>query len=145
MENLDIGYLIKRISDKMKATMDADLKQNGLTFSQIRVLGFLDQRNGIATQKQIETYLGVSHPTVVGLVTRMEKNGFLVCYRDEKNRRNKIVSTTEKARHIEHTMLLKRQMAEQKLVQGISESEVKQLKNLLSIVLENLKGNEIGR
>lgn len=139
MENLDLGYLIKRISDKMKATMDADLKQNGLTFSQIRVLEFLDQRNGMATQKQIETYLDVSHPTVVGLVTRMEKNGFLVCYRDEENRRNKIVSTTEKARHIEHTMHLKRQMVERKLVQGISESEVKQLKRLLRIMSENLK------
>lgn len=61
-----IGYLVKMIDDKMKVKADADLTHYDLTLSQCRVLTFLQSQEGQATQKEIEDFLEVSHPTVVG-------------------------------------------------------------------------------
>ena len=83
MEEKDIGYLIKNINDKLKVKADADLKHSNLTLAQSRVLAFLDRRGGQATQKEIEVYLEVSHPTVVGIISRMKQNGHLRCWVDE--------------------------------------------------------------
>ena len=93
----DLGYLIKQISDKMRANADAAFRKHGLTFSQVHVLDFVLACGGSATQKEIEIYLGVSHPTIVGLVSRLEKAGFVTSHIDENNRRNKIVCVTSAA------------------------------------------------
>ena len=87
----DLGYLIKQISDKMRANADAVFRKHGLTYSQVHVLSFVQACGGSATQKEIEIYLDVSHPTIVGLVSRLEKSGFVTSHVDENNRRNKIV------------------------------------------------------
>lgn len=50
-----IGYQFKLISDKLKVHADADLKNQGLTLAQSRVLTFLNEQDGIATQKKSKT------------------------------------------------------------------------------------------
>ena len=75
--NHGIGYQFKIIDEKIKVRADEDLKRHDLTLMQTRVLGFLAEVGGQATQKEIEDDLEVSHPTVVGLVFRMEQKGFL--------------------------------------------------------------------
>lgn len=75
--NHGIGYQFKIINDRIKARADADLKTHDLTLTQTRVLGFLAESGGQATQKEIEADLQVSHPTVVGIISRMEQKGFL--------------------------------------------------------------------
>ena len=47
----DVGYLIKRINDKLAVRADAELKQYHLTMSQGRVFLYLSSRGGQATQK----------------------------------------------------------------------------------------------
>ena len=93
----DVGYLIKRINDKLKVRADAELKQYHLTISQSRVLVYLRSRGGQATQKEIETFLDVAHPTIVGLVSRMEQNGYVTCWPCEDGR-NKYVKLTAAGR-----------------------------------------------
>ena len=68
MPKKDVGYLIKYINDKLKVKADAELKQYNLTLTQSRVFAFLNSCGGQATQKEIEVFLEVSHPTVVGIV-----------------------------------------------------------------------------
>ena len=52
--NHGIGYQFKIINDRIKARADADLKTHDLTLTQTRVLGFLAESGGQATQKEIE-------------------------------------------------------------------------------------------
>ncbi len=99
----DVGYLIKSINDKLKVRADAELKQYHLTMSQSRVLVYLRSRGGQATQKEIETFLDVAHPTVVGLVSRMEQNGYVTCWPCEDGR-NKYVKLTAQAEAIDRDM-----------------------------------------
>ena len=50
----------------------------------------------------LDNLQNVVHPTVVGIVFWMEKGGYLICYMDREDRRNKAVAVTELARfHLE--------------------------------------------
>ena len=55
--NHGIGYQFKIINDRIKVRADADLKTHDLTLTQTRVLGFLTESGGQATQKEIEADL----------------------------------------------------------------------------------------
>lgn len=139
MPQKDVGYLIKNINDKLKAKTDADLKNSNLTLAQSRVLAFLDSRGGQATQKEIEVYLEVSHPTVVGIISRMEKNGHLNCWIDEKDKRNKIVALTEQAKALGKEMEQQILSNEKKLLASLSEDDIKKLKQMLLTMYNNLE------
>lgn len=139
MPQKDIGYLIKNINDKLKVKADADLKHSNLTLAQSRVLAFLDSRGGRATQKEIEVYLDVSHPTVVGIISRMERNGHLRCWVDETDKRNKIVALTEQAKALGEEMEQRILANEKMLLASLSEADIKKLKQMLLIIYNNLE------
>ena len=133
----DVGYLIKRINDKLAARADAELKQFNLTMSQCRVFLYLSSRGGQATQKEIETFLDVAHPTVVGLVSRMEQSGYVTCWPCEDGR-NKNVKLTEQAEALDKDMQKNRIANEQMLLSPLSPEEREQLRKLLITVAEHL-------
>lgn len=95
--NDSVPVLIKKINDLFRLKADTMMKKMNLTFSQMRVLDFLVRNNGTARQKELEEHLQVSHPTVVGLVQRLEANGYVTTYLDPCCQRNKIISITKKA------------------------------------------------
>ncbi|MGN0518116.1 MAG: MarR family winged helix-turn-helix transcriptional regulator [Acutalibacteraceae bacterium] len=139
MPKKDVGYLIKNINDKLKIKADADLKRYNLTFTQSRVLAFLSSKGGQATQKEIEVFLEVSHPTVVGIVSRMEQNGYLTTCIDDIDKRNKIVKFTKQAEEIgidlEQNMLENEKM----LLAPLSAEDAKHLKEMLIKIYTNLE------
>ena len=133
----DVGYLIKSINDKLKVRADAELKQYHLTMSQSRVLVYLRSRGGQATQKEIETFLDVAHPTVVGLVSRMEQNGYVTCWPCEDGR-NKYVKLTPQAEAIDKNMQENMRANEEMLLAPLSPEDRERLRDLLLTVAEHL-------
>lgn len=138
MPKKDVGYLIKSINDKLKTKADTDLKRYNLTFTQSRVFAFLQEKGGQATQKEIEVFLDVSHPTVVGIVSRMEQNGYLTCWQDE-DKRNKNVKLTKKAHALGMDMEQHMSETEKQLLAPLSGAEAEQLKQLLLQVYSHLE------
>lgn len=133
----DVGYLIKSINDKLRVRADAELKQYHLTMSQSRVLVYLRSQGGQATQKEIETFLDVAHPTVVGLVSRMEQNGYVTCWPCEDGR-NKNVKLTEQAEAIDKDMQENMHANEEMLLAPLSPEDRERLRDLLLTVAEHL-------
>ena len=135
----DIGYLIKNINDKLKVKADADLKQYNLTLAQSRVFALLHNNGGQATQKEIEVFLEVSHPTVVGIVSRMEQNGHVTTWIDEQDKRNKIVKLTEQAETLGMDMEHDISVNEEKILSSLSEPDVEHLREMLLTIYKNLE------
>ena len=133
----DVGYLIKRINDKLAVRADAELKQYHITMSQGRVCLYLSSRGGQATQKEIETFLGVAHPTVVGLVSRMEQSGYVTCWPCEDGR-NKYVKLTPQAEVIDKDMQENMHANEEMLLAPLSPEDRERLRDLLLTVAEHL-------
>ena len=133
----DVGYLIKSINDKLKVRADTELKKYHLTMSQSRVLVYLRSQGGQATQKEIETFLDVAHPTVVGLVSRMEQNGYVTCWPCEDGR-NKYVKLTPQAEAIDKDMQRNQLENEERLLAPLSPEDRERLRDLLLTVAEHL-------
>lgn len=138
MPRKDAGYLLKSINDKLKVKADADLKRYNLTFSQMHVFGYLQERGGQATQKEIEVFLDVSHPTVVGIVSRMEQNGYVTCWQDE-DRRNKNVKLTPQADALGMNMEQHMLENEKQLLAPLSEEQAETLKQMLLLICSHLE------
>ncbi len=133
-----VGYLLKLVNDKLRTKADANLLEHGLTLSQSRILRFLEEQGGSAMQKDIEDYLGVSHPTVVGLIARMKEKGFVECSMDQKDRRNRIVKATEKAVALGEDMCKMIDENEQKMLRSLSDQQILVLESALKTIYENL-------
>lgn len=138
MHPRDVGYWIKTINDKLKARADRDLKSRGLTLAQSRVLTFLYGRDGRATQKEIEEFMEVSHPTVVGIVSRMEQSGYVTTWIDPKNKRNKMVQLTPQANREGETLDATIRAQEARMLRGLTPEQVAQLEQLLLAIYQNL-------
>lgn len=138
MPKKDVAYLIKSINDKLKVKADADLKRYHLTFTQSRVFAFLSSKGGQATQKEIEIFLEVAHPTVVGIVSRMEQNGYVTAWLDDKDKRNKIVKLTKQAEEIGIDMEQNMLENEKMLLAPLSAEESERLKEMLTAIYNNL-------
>ena len=138
MKNQDIGYLIKKISVHQKSGMDASLSSYNLTSSQLHVLFLLDRHGGEMTQRTLEEALGVSHPTVVGLVSRLEKQGFITTEIDPDDRRHKKILPTVKALNLKEELGRARRENERKMTSGFSEKELKQLNEYLQRIYANI-------
>lgn len=98
----------------------------------------MDERGGEATQKEIKDFLEVTHPTVVGLVSRMEQNGFLTSWIDPEDRRNKIVKMTEKASNLMKQVKAEAIMHEEEILYSLSEEQRKELKEMLTVIYRNI-------
>lgn len=143
MSQYGIGYLIKTISERMKAIGDQDLREEDLTYSQARVLGVLERAGGTLAQKEIERIIGVAHPTVTGLISRLTEKGFVECETDSSDRRNKIVRLTPKAEALGKVMRKKRHQAEDALLAGLSEEEILKLQDLLGHLYNNIEERKV--
>ena len=138
MEQFQIGCLLKMITDKIKMRADADLAQQGLTLTQSRVLGYLNRNGGQATQKEIEGFLQVSHPTVAGVISRMEQNGFVRCWLDPADKRSKIVGQTERAAAIAHEMQATINATEQQMLRSLTLEQIAALESALRTIYADL-------
>jgi DNA-binding MarR family transcriptional regulator len=136
-----IGFLIKKISGRMEAQGNNALKKYGLTYTQSRVLASLEMHGGRLTQKELESELGVSHPTVVGIVNRLERDGFVHCWQDESDRRVKNIESTAKAEQVAASLDWMALNDENALMTAFSEEEQAELIRLLTKLERQLEKN----
>lgn len=88
----DITVPIYSLSNSIVRYINNELRQYHLTFQQLSFLIFLKQQEKPINVKEIGVYFGISHPTTVGLISRMVKQNFLVISVLKTDRRQTIVS-----------------------------------------------------
>lgn len=133
--------LIKQINDGMLILVNRNLREWNLTFSQMQVLSTIRHMGGSATQRSLEKALQVSHPTITGLVSRLEKNHFVSTATDPKDRRNKIVTLTDLAEKYRLSMEKSRPEKEALMLDGLSPEDTEALKKYLLIIRSNICKN----
>ena len=87
-----------------------------------------------ATQKEIEGFLQVSHPTVAGVIGRMEQKGFVSCRADPSDKRSKLVCQTPRATEIAHQMQATIAAAEQQMLRSLSPKQIAALEDALRTI-----------
>lgn len=139
MKKNSIGGMIKYISDKVRQKADNNLKDHNVTLSQVRVLNFLWRENGSCSQKQIEDFLQVSHPTVVGLVSRMEQSGYSQTSVSPDDKRNKIVTVTDSGMSLACELCRYMEDIDKRMLVGLTDEQQAQLADMLYIIAQNFE------
>ncbi len=138
-KNNEIGYLIHKIDTKIKANMDQELSRHDLTFSQSLVIHLLRLNGGQLSQKALQDLMKVSHPTVVGLVQRLESNGYVKTEIDENDKRYKIVTLCDIADKFKKDMMRSKERFDKKMFQDLSQEKLDELYQILQKMYENIE------
>jgi DNA-binding MarR family transcriptional regulator len=138
-----LGLQFKQIHDILEAGMNRQLKSLDLTMSQYAVLNFLfRKREETVTLREIERFLGLKHPTVIGIVKRMESKGFLQSEKNAADGRCRTILLTQKAYEVKRRMEESKRKVDCRLVNGLSKCEIDTLSLLLGRIYRNLQESE---
>ena len=90
-----IGYWIVLTANSVRRALNAELAQQGITMRQWEVLASL-ALGGELSQSELAERLGIEAPTLVGILDRMERDGWLERYACPQDRRRKRIRCTDK-------------------------------------------------
>ena len=125
--------------------MTAALTSMDLTAAQGHVMGYIAHREIPPCPRDIEEAFHLSHPTVSGLLSRLEKKGFIEFRTDENDRRCKRIHILPKGMELEETMHKTILATEDQLVQGFTDEEKAQFRQFLIRAIQNMGGNPCKR
>lgn len=131
--------ILKMINNNVEKITNKQLKEYGITFSQIRIIFVLYRsEKGVYSLKELEKIFDVSQQTMAGIVKRLEVKKLIESLGDSEDKRIKRVQLTDFGRELGKVLLVKMDEVEEKLLSGISQSERKELMNILKRVYENV-------
>jgi DNA-binding MarR family transcriptional regulator len=121
--------------DQRMTTALADME---LTASQGRILAWMVHRSDPPCAKDIEDAFHLTHPTVSGLLSRLEKKGFLEFRPDAVDRRCKRIYLLPKGKECNEMLHSTIQVTEEKLVEGFTEEEKAQFSAFIERAMHNM-------
>ena len=128
-------HILHWCTDNAMTNALADME---LTAAQGRILGMLMLRDTPPCSRDIEEAFHLSHPTVSGLLSRMEKKGFIEFRSDETDRRCKRIHVLPKGSQCLETMRQHIQETEKRLVENFTPEEQAQFFDFLERALVNM-------
>ena len=132
------GHMIQVLHRCICHAVTEKMMQMDLTSAQGWIMGYLARHETAPCAKDIEKKFRLSHPTVSGLLSRLEKKDFIEFRPDEQDRRCKRIYILPKGRafnkQIEHAILDN----ERQIVDGFSEEEKTQFTDFLTRAAVNL-------
>ena len=99
-------FRLYQCANMLHKTGSRAVEAEGLTTQQWAVLGALSRegaRGGMSIG-DLSKYLMVSRQNLAGLVSRMERDGHVAVAPDAADRRSRIVTMTERGRHVWHDL-----------------------------------------
>jgi DNA-binding MarR family transcriptional regulator len=114
------------------------LEEMDLTSAQGHIMGYLSHRDTPPCPRDIEEAFRLSHPTVSGLLSRLEKKGFIALRSDENDRRCKRVFMLPKGEECHERMHEIIRATETQLVSGFTAEEQAQFAGFLERAIQNM-------
>jgi DNA-binding MarR family transcriptional regulator len=93
------------------------------------------------TQRELEVHFSIKHSTVIGILGRMEKNGFIKISVCENDRRQRKVELLDKAFDVRAECKLSHEYIENKFKENFSREELECFTKLLDKTYDILKGD----
>lgn len=132
------GHLARVLHSCTDQAITNALAQMELTSAQGHIVGFITHREQPPCARDIEEAFQLSHATVSGLLSRLEKKGFIEFRSDEADRRCKRIHILPKAKELEQTMHRTIRANEERMVQDFTEEEKQLFSQLLHRAIRNM-------
>ena len=137
-----LGGYIRALANALSQDMRQNSEELGLTASQGMFLHHLWHRQQIlrvdSYARDLEQFFDIKHPTVSGILQRMEAAGFVVFEASDTDRRCKRIRLTQKALDAHDKTAQHIRCSESRLVQGMTPEEADEFRRLLALAAYNL-------
>lgn len=134
------GPRLRVLHSCVDQTMTGALAQMGLTAAQGHIMGLLSRSPCPPCPRDIEQALQLSHPTVSGLLTRLEKKGFIALRPDPADKRCKRIYILPRGQACHQHMIETMDATEKKLLQDFTPQEQMLFSQLLDRAITNIGG-----
>ena len=136
-----VGYF-RVIANALRREMDQQVEQFGLTSGQglfLSRIWFCQERlHTRVYARDLEEFFSIKHPTVSGILQRLEAGGYIEFCSDEEDRRCKSIRLTRKA--LDAQTAVEQHIAEvnARLLRGMSAEDVETFRRLMETAAENM-------
>ena len=128
---ITFGRIFRSLDRALGRRMDQALASMDLTFAQGHIIGYLVRCQTPPCAKDIEERFHLSHPTVSGLLARLEKKEFIALQEDPEDRRRKLVYILPKGQQCDEAMRAVIQSGDEKVLEGFTPEEGEQFQSFL--------------
>ena len=132
-----LGVWITFAAEAYRKALTDEVAPHGFTFRQCQVLGYLAY-DGPQPQNVLAEKMRVEPPTLVGILDRMERDGWIRREPCTEDRRRKLIHATELAQPVWETILTCGRRVRAKASEGLSPEQLASLREILEIVQSNL-------
>lgn len=134
-----VGYWILSAANLLERAANEDLAPHGITFRQVQILGSLAHAGEIS-QTALADMIQVEPSTIVRILDRMERDGWIERISKPNDRRVKLIRTTDKVEPVWRTIMDCGKRIRARATRGMSERQAQQLIDSLEAVCANLGG-----
>lgn len=138
--NKHYGHLARILHWCTDQAITRALEEMDLTSAQGHIMGFLAHSKEPPCPKDVEEKFHLSHPTVSGLLSRLEKKDFIALRPDVHDRRCKRIYILPKGKECQEQMHQAITSIENQMVAGFTEAEQHQFETLLERAVSNMGG-----
>ena len=138
------GFLISQVKQLSDRTFEKILKTKGIdefNGAQGRILYILWNNNNLSI-KQISKFTKLAKTTLTAMLERMELQGLIKRTISKEDKREIIVSLTDKAKELKENYLDVSKQMEKIFYKNFTDKQIENFENTLKKIIENLeKGN----
>ena len=132
-----VGCWVASTSHAMRRALNEELALEGITFRQWEVLAWCTSRERLS-QAELAERMGIEAPTLAGILSRMERDGWLTRSGCPKDRRKKRFCPTAKAETVWGRMLDCCRRVRTQATEGLTAEELSAFKRTCEIIRQNL-------
>jgi MarR family transcriptional regulator for hemolysin len=133
-----VGFWVCQASHALQRAFNEELAPQGVTFRQAQILGCL-ALEGKLSQTDLADRMRIEPPTLVGILDRMERDGWIKRGGDKTDRRRKLVEVLPAAKPVWIKIVAVAKQVRARATRGMTQAQLGQLKKLLAVVQMNLQ------
>ena len=132
-----IGFWLISSAQAYQRAVNDELAPQGITYRQCQVLCLLSLM-GPSSQADLAQRMEIEPPTLVGILDRMERDGWIRREASTDDRRRKMIHATKNAEPVWNRITAVARRVRTRATKGLTATQLDQLKELLEIVRHNL-------
>jgi DNA-binding MarR family transcriptional regulator len=136
-----LGYVVNHLGRLFARALDRRLDRHGVALGQFPALLILWEQEGI-TQSEIARRLDIEQPTVANTLKRMERDGLVAFGADPANKRQVLVTLTDKGRALRAPLIAEAEAVNSQASEDFSAAESARFLALLRRMAANLDRDE---
>lgn len=133
-----VGYWLTVTTQAYHRAVCDELAPHGITYRQLQVICWL-KTEGVLSQTDLASKMLVEPPTLVGILDRMERDGWITRHSCPSDRRKKLIRVNPEGEPVWDTIMSYAARIRAQATEGLSDEELENLLGYLKRVQSNLE------